>query len=442
MVVRTPFLVALFLALVGMSPPPPDSQTGSHLQLRYTLDTRDVLSEKTQRLTLHSGAGEVEFQGSTLSTNEVLVVWEGHLDPQKTTADVKEGGILLALAGGSLDGLCFLDDKLYRISNRQLIPITFDNMARQVLEAPYPLPPAPRADYYLESVTTRPDHPADEERRPSGRKIDSRPLAVKQPLIGFDGKTEIELGFVYSWELKKQPGVGVISFPLWHSKLVEALTNWTFRLHDLPLRVKVVGFVQSKCASTTLDRDLEKLKLDRTGGLYPSLAKADVVAWVGSYQNGCGLMRCSPILEPCEGKQAFFAVDQTCAVQHFSVAHELGHILGANHQHGYDQDQSHSKYSRGFCSASTSWRTIMAEIPDKCHHPDMICTPPYIRCLPGSTRLPFWSSPCRAYLGEVLSTAGADNSSTLRATAPRVALLNTAGRQRTAAVGEEDANGH
>jgi hypothetical protein len=448
MLFRTPFLVALFLTLVGMSPRPPEGQTGSHLQLTYNLDTHGDLSKKSKILTLHSGTGHVVFQGGVVDTDDGLVVWEGQLDRQRTTADVEEGGILLGSAGRTLDGLCYLDDKLYRVGQGQLFPVRIESLALQPLEASSP-PLANWADYYLQSVDTRrPDHPITEDQLPSDTTIEAEAAVATPPFLAPGRTTEISLGLVYSRELTEKLGAGVISFPLWHSRLVEALTNWTFRLHNLPLHLKVVGVADSECASTTLDKDLEKLRDHTSGGPYPGLERADVVGWVGRYRQddrACGLTRGNPVFKGNVQSPAYFTVDHECAIEHFSVAHELGHILGANHQSGQVQDYSLGKSSRGFCSETGSWRTIMAEIPDKCFKEKFICTE-LEKCREGSTRLPFWSDPERSYLGEVLSTDGADNSRTLRATAPLVAVLAEAAGKRiavkTAEVRQEDKNGH
>lgn len=87
----------------------------------------------------------------------------------------------------------------------------------------------------------------------------------------------------------------------------------------------------------------------------------------------------------------------------YTLAHELGHNLGAGHDRATDPDGGVFSYSAGhhFIASGTEYHTVMAYEP-------------------GIT-VPFFSNPNVAYLGVPTGSAVHDNARTIRATAPVVA---------------------
>ena len=69
-------------------------------------------------------------------------------------------------------------------------------------------------------------------------------------------------------------------------------------------------------------------------------------------------------------------VHHECAADTYSVAHEIGHIIGARHDLGMDKTMTPFPYGHGYVNG-TKWRDIMS----------------YKESCGGCPRLPVWSSP-------------------------------------------------
>jgi hypothetical protein len=117
--------------------------------------------------------------------------------------------------------------------------------------------------------------------------------------------------------------------------------------------------------------------------------RADVGILVVDDDKGCGLAT----RVAAEAEDAFAVVHHACAAASFSLAHEIGHLLGARHELAYVN--------------GTKWRDIMA-LKDSCG---------------GCPRLPVWSNPTVLIKGEPAGTAAHDNASIIARQATRVAAF-------------------
>jgi hypothetical protein len=87
----------------------------------------------------------------------------------------------------------------------------------------------------------------------------------------------------------------------------------------------------------------------------------------------------------------------------FSIAHEIGHILGARHDRHTDALDSPFPYGHGYVNG-TKWRDIMS----------------YQGGCEGCPRIPYWSNPRITYNGEPTGTDANDNARVILEQALRV----------------------
>jgi hypothetical protein len=126
--------------------------------------------------------------------------------------------------------------------------------------------------------------------------------------------------------------------------------------------------------------------------------KADIVGLIVDDPSGCGLStRVAP-----DAEDAYFVVHHSCASITISIAHEIGHILGARHDRAIDSNETPFAYGHGHVNGK--WRDIMS----------------YRQSCDGCLRIPFWSNPRVLYNGEPTGTDAEDNARVILQQAERV----------------------
>jgi hypothetical protein len=129
---------------------------------------------------------------------------------------------------------------------------------------------------------------------------------------------------------------------------------------------------------------------------------ADVVVLIVDDRQGCGLST----RVRAEANEAFAVVHHECAATTYSVAHEIGHIIGARHDLNMDKVMTPFPYGHGFVNG-TKWRDIMS----------------YKESCGGCPRLPVWSSPTIKINGDPTGSAELDNARVIAEQAARVAAF-------------------
>jgi hypothetical protein len=135
--------------------------------------------------------------------------------------------------------------------------------------------------------------------------------------------------------------------------------------------------------------------------------KADVAILIVDDPKGCGLA--TRVF--ADADEAFAVVHHECAAASYSMAHEIGHIIGARHDLNLDKNLNPFPYGHGFVNG-TKWRDIMS----------------YKESCGGCPRLPIWSSPKLMIQGEPAGTAHEDNARVIAEQAARVANFRASRR--------------
>ena len=126
---------------------------------------------------------------------------------------------------------------------------------------------------------------------------------------------------------------------------------------------------------------------------------ADIVGLIMHSPTGCGLST----RVGADAEEAFFVVHHACAAITYSIAHEIGHIVGARHDRAVDANESPLPYAHGYING-TKWRDMMS----------------YQEGCGGCPRIPYWSNPRIRYRDEPTGTAASDNARVILEQAERV----------------------
>ena len=138
---------------------------------------------------------------------------------------------------------------------------------------------------------------------------------------------------------------------------------------------------------------------------------ADVAILAVDDPAGCGLAT-RVYADPDE---AFAVVNHLCAATTHSLAHEIGHLIGARHELKIDKVMTPFPYGHGYVNG-TKWRDIMS----------------YKESCGGCPRLPIWSNPDLIVDGDPAGTSGENNARVIAEQALRVANFRASRRESRA----------
>jgi hypothetical protein len=190
----------------------------------------------------------------------------------------------------------------------------------------------------------------------------------------------IELAVEQVNETFRNSGVGNVKLRLIHTQLIDYDETAGDQFVDLYRMVDGDGPF----------KDVRRLRNEK---------RADIVGLIVDDPAGCGLST----RVDADSEEAYFVVHHSCATIIMSIAHEVGHILGARHDRSIDPNNSPFAYGHGYVNG-TKWRDIMS----------------YGRACDGCLRIPFWSNPRIMYRGEPTGTLAEDNARVILEQAERV----------------------
>ncbi len=216
--------------------------------------------------------------------------------------------------------------------------------------------------------------------------------------------------------------------------LAVAETNLSYQNSQIDQRLNLVHYEEVDYVEETFPEALGHLThtsdgvMDNVHALRQQYAADEVVLLIEDY-TACGLSWLMTEVSTDFETYAFAVVNWQCATGNYSLGHELGHNMGAQHD-WYQYLLSYSTppaftYSHGFVNATAGWRTIMT-YNRECADRGLDCS-----------RLPYWSNPdltlngesmgvpegtsTSCVIGEYDPNCDADNRKTLNATASTVA---------------------
>lgn len=242
------------------------------------------------------------------------------------------------------------------------------------------------------------------------------PVASPPPLAAADLlDTVIDLMVVYTPESRAANG-GVSGMnAVINAAVASANLAYAQSRAGVSLRLVYAGEVSYK-SSGSLNTDIGRLRGTSDGYMDTIHAlrdkyKADLVSlFVPAGSDGyagIGYLLVPATMSSYLSSYAFTTVVDIYADANLSLAHEIGHNLGAGHAADDSSPNGAYAYSHGyrFVVAGTTYRTVMAYAP--------------------GVRVAYLSSPSVSYLGTPAGTADADNAATFRADKAAIAACRT-----------------
>jgi hypothetical protein len=178
----------------------------------------------------------------------------------------------------------------------------------------------------------------------------------------------------------RNSGLGSIRLRLVHSQAIDYANPGGDQFEDLYRMVDGEGPF----------KDIKRLRDEK---------HADIVGLIIDNPKGCGLST----RVGADAEEAYFVVHHACAAITYSIAHEIGHILGARHDRLTDVTETPFAYAHGYING-TKWRDMMS----------------YQEGCGGCPRIPYWSNPRILFKGEPTGTDASDNARVILEQAERV----------------------
>ena len=336
-----------------------------------------------------SGGQQVALVRTSANRTDKGIVWKGKV------ADTGETAILQWWKDGRLNGLFGYRGHIYSVMN-------MDGNLHAVLEVdpkkmPKDHPKVASSDVHQGDASMSaqmPDFPPPAPRVEPISPDQIKALEAKNIVIDvmmlysnraashymMRPEDVLEVAFERVNDTFRNSGIGNVSVRLVHSQAVDYDERGSDEFSDLYHMVDGDGPF----------KDVRRLRNEKG---------ADIVGLIVDDPKGCGLStRVAP-----DAEEAYFVVHYACAAITISIAHEIGHILGARHDRLTDPVNTPFAYGHGYVDG-TKWRDIMS----------------YAEGCDGCLRIPYWSNPRVLYDGAPTGTLTEDNARVILEQAERV----------------------
>jgi Metallo-peptidase family M12 len=245
----------------------------------------------------------------------------------------------------------------------------------------------------------------DEDKRQKTAAVIARTKGSARKMPKADGAKDVTINVIVAYTKKVASSYADVRRELVELAVEE--TNQSFRNSNLGyVKLKLVHSYQTDYVEegehfNHLWRFADKGDgyMDEIHGLREKY-DADVAVLIVDDPKGCGLS--TRVF--ADADEAFAVVHHECAALSYSLAHEIGHLIGARHDLAMDKTMTPFPYAHGYVNG-TKWRDIMS----------------YKASCGGCPRLPIWSSPNVLIRGEPAGTTDDDNARVIAEQAARVA---------------------
>ena len=391
-----------------MSGPPP-----SMLEYALTKDAKAPAGADVPKLTVALSDNTVlTIARTSVDIKPKLCIWRGEVE--------QTGGLVTLMwwPNGQMAGTVQDQGKIYSIRHMggqfyAVVELSTERMPQEHASLPSSLrasDPNLRDDPLVQQgdasllhrvVTAVRARRATPPQRPSAA---AREVAVHKPVAS--GKAVV-IDVIVAYTRKAAGNYGDIRRELIDLAIEEA--NHSFRMSNLGnIRLRLVhayqtGYVEEGEHFQHLWRFADRGDgyMDEIHGLRDK-HRADVAVLIVDDPAGCGLST----RVYADAEEAFAVVHHECAAAAYSLAHEIGHIIGARHELALDKNMTPFPYGHGFVNGS-KWRDIMS----------------YKVSCGGCPRLPVWSSPNVLVKGEAAGTTDLDNARVISEQGARVAAF-------------------
>jgi len=378
---------------VMTAPPPP--------MVEYAL-TKDAntpsASDAEKIIVTLSESSSLSITRTSVDIKSDMCIWRGTVDGTGAPA------MLMWWPGGKMTGTVQHEGRIYSVRHmggemHAIVEMGEDRMPQEHAAMPQRIranDPSLRDDPLVQqgdASTLRPRAaiPADPNAvvrsgaSPQGIVIDVIVAYTKKAASNYtDVKRElVDLSIEEANESFRQSGLGQVQLRLVHAYQTDYVEEGSHFDHVWRFADKGDGY------------------MDEIHGLRNKY-RADVAVLIVDDPQGCGLAT----RVYADAEEAFAVVHHECAANTYTVAHEIGHIIGARHDLNLDKIMTPFAFGHGFVNG-TKWRDIMS----------------YKESCGGCPRLPVWSSPKLLIKGEVAGTAELDNARVIAEQAARVAAF-------------------